>query len=129
MNASILFTNQIAATVAVLPALNLLTAHLLVCWIPVKSFRTSANRLMTLGRAHRVPSANNRTRARVLTLIQPGWPADACVLLAAINICPTARLLDTESVLACVKERALTVVLTLGYTTAANTDLVVQTFS
>jgi hypothetical protein len=58
-------------------------------------------------RADGIAATNDRTRTSILTLEQTIVTAYACVLLATVHVSPTAGLLNTESVLAGVKQRAL----------------------
>jgi hypothetical protein len=80
---------------------------------------------MALRRADRIPPTDHRAGAGVLTLKQSVVTANAGVLLPAVDISATARLLDTEAVLTGVEEGALAGILTLGKAGPAHADLIV----
>jgi hypothetical protein len=84
---------------------------------------------VALCRADGIATTDDRAGTRVLAFKQTSVAANTSVLLAAVNVGATSRLLDTEAVLAGVEQRALGRVLAFGDAGAADTDLIVQTLS
>ena len=129
LDAGKLVADQIAPTVAILVALDLLAAHLLICWAAKESLWAGADWPMALGCADRIAAADHRPSTGILTFKQPRLATHTGVLLATVNVCPAAGFLHAEAILTSVQERTLGGILTLGKAGATHTDLVVQTLT
>ena len=91
-----LIADQITATVAVNPTLDLLTANFLVVGIAIKAVGTCTNGAVRFCGADSIASADYWTSANVFAFKEAVFTADASVSFAAINIVRAARFLKAK---------------------------------
>ena len=96
LGAEELVTHAVARAVPVDQALLLHAACLLAVGVSEEAVRAGADGAVALGRALRVPPADDGAGAGVLALEQPALPPHAGVLLAAVNIIAAPRLLHAK---------------------------------
>ena len=129
LGAEELGTGAVSGTISIDQTLLLLTTNLLIVGVSEESIRTRTLGLVTSGGALGIPTTDDWSRTGVFTLEESVFSADTGVDILTVNIVATARLLDTEAVLAAVERRTLGVVLTLADTAPSVTQLVVQAVS